>query len=74
MKVSSSLGPQRVLFAPKLLSEALFAGFAHLDAFAPFGVEDLVCAEAAACVGVEDAVDDISTACLCQITVSFVPI
>ncbi len=49
---------------PKLPSKALLAGLAHFDALAPFGVQDLVCAETAARIGVEDAINDVSTACL----------
>lgn len=49
---------------PKLPSKPLLAGFAHFDALAPFGVQDLVGAETAARVGVEDAINDVSTACL----------
>ena len=55
-------GPQRRprLYAQKQVLEALFAGFAHFYRLAPFGVEDLVSADSAARVRVEDAIDDIS--------------
>ena len=48
--------------APKLLSQALLAGLAHFYPLAPFRVEHLVRADAAAGVGVEDAVDDVPAA------------
>lgn len=52
------------MYAPKSLSQTLFAGFADFYPLAPFRVEDLVRADAAAGVRVQDAVDDVPAASL----------
>ncbi len=46
------------------LSQAFFAGLTELDALAPFRVKDLVRRYPAARVGVENAIDDVTTTSL----------
>ncbi len=45
-------------------SKALLAGLAHLDLTTPFGLEDLRGGDATPRIGIEDGVDDVSTASL----------